>query len=104
MHWGSVAAPHQICCPARIESPTKSLPKFARACGRVSIGRHPDKRPGGRPRKERLSLLLASGSTAGGETGTARPHRATRLKATTERAFLVLPARMPGTPKRLVHL
>src|SRR5262245_65324705 len=55
-------------------------------------------------RGRRGSLLPASGSTAGGETGTARPHRATRLKATTERAFLVLPARMPGTPKRLVHL
>jgi len=25
------------------------LPKFARACGRVSVGGHPDKRPDSRP-------------------------------------------------------
>jgi hypothetical protein len=29
----------------------ESLPNFARACGRVSIGGHPDKRPDSRLRK-----------------------------------------------------
>src|SRR5215475_4343376 len=30
-----------------------SLPNFARACGRVSIGGHPDKRPDSRPERDR---------------------------------------------------
>src|SRR6516164_11480243 len=41
---------------------------------------------------------------AGGETGAPRAQRGTRLKATTERAFLVSLALQRSTPKRLVHL
>src|SRR6516164_9836681 len=40
---------------------------------------------------------------AGGETGAPRAQRGTRLKATTERAFLVSLALQRSTPKRLVH-
>jgi hypothetical protein len=29
------------------------LPNFARACGRVSVGGHPDKRPDSRPERDR---------------------------------------------------
>src|SRR6202035_1524604 len=43
-------------------------------------------------------------SAAGGETGAPRAQRGTRLKATTERAFLVSLAVQRSTPKRLVHL
>ncbi len=52
------------------------LPNFARACGRVSVGGDPDKRPVNRQQKP----------AAGGEP--ANPaKRGTRLKATTDRAF-----------------
>src|SRR6476646_5445341 len=43
-------------------------------------------------------------SAAGGETGAPRAQRGTRLKATTERAFLVSLALQRSAPKRLVHL
>ena len=67
--------------------------QIARACGRVSIGGDPDKRPVNRRQK----------SAAGGEP--ANPaKRGTRLKATTDRAFSSLPASKPGLPKRLVFL
>jgi hypothetical protein len=59
----------------------------------VSIGGHPDKRPDSRLGRELLFLTMRS--AAGGETGAPRSQRGTRLKATTERAFLVVPARMP---------
>src|SRR3954465_16578 len=65
----------------------RELPFFARACGRVSIGGHPDKRPDSR--LGRGPLFLTMRSAAGGETGTPRAQRGTRLKATTERASLV---------------
>src|ERR1700744_4244529 len=56
------------------------LPNFARACGRVSVGGDPDKRPVNRQKKP----------AAGGEP--ANPaKRGTRLKATTDRAFSSLP-------------
>src|SRR5262245_60614065 len=42
-------------------------------------------------------------SAAGGETGAPRSPRGTRLKATTERAFLVSLALQRSAPKRLVH-
>src|SRR5262249_4416121 len=70
-----------------------NLPNFARACGRVSVGGHPDKRPDSRLRKGPTSL--APRPAAGGETGALRSPRGTRLKATTERAFLV----SAGPPK-----
>jgi hypothetical protein len=57
-----------------------TLPKFARACGHVSVGRYPDKRPDSRLRK------LTTGPAAGRETGSPRAQRGTRLEATTERA------------------
>src|SRR5207247_4935850 len=62
------------------------LPNFARACGRVSIGGHPDKRPDSRLRRRLHFLAPATGSRR--RTGQPRSPRGTRLKATTERAFL----------------
>src|SRR6202045_1384959 len=35
------------------------LPNFARACGRVSIGGHPDKRPDSRPERDRDDRKVA---------------------------------------------
>src|SRR2546426_4973262 len=69
------------------------MPNFARACGRVSIGGHPDKRPDSRLRKWSHFLAHAIGSRR--RTGAPRSPRGTRLKATTERAFLGPPARVP---------
>ena len=63
-------------------------PNFARACGRVSVGGHPDKRPDSRLRKTTSTSLLPR-PAAGGETGIARSPRATRLKATTEGLFWI---------------
>src|SRR5207248_2347700 len=45
------------------------------------------------PREEPASLTMQP--AAGGETGAPRAQRGTPLKATTERAFLATPARMP---------
>src|SRR5215471_15381612 len=78
------------------------LPNFARACGRVSVGGHPDKRPDSRLRKDLLPCTRDRQPEA--KTGAARSPRATRLKATTERAFLVTAGRKAGSPKRLVLL
>jgi hypothetical protein len=70
-----------------------SLAQIARACGRVSVGGDPDKRPVNHLNKP----------TAGGEP--ANPaKRGTRLKATTDRAFSSLLASKANVPKRLVFL
>ena len=37
-------------------------PKFARACGRVSVGGHPDKRPDSRPERDRKDPTNSIGS------------------------------------------
>ena len=86
------------------------MPNFARACGRVSVGRYPDKRPDSRqgmknrgsiksqdlrgqhlsqemPLKVSSPLATVTGSRR--RTGAPRSQRGTRLKATTDRAFLV---------------
>ena len=69
------------------------LAQIARACGRVSVGGDPDKRPVNRQQKP----------AAGGEP--ANPaKRGTRLKATTDRAFSSLSASKADVPKRLVYL
>src|SRR5205085_3210445 len=78
------------------------LPNFARACGRVSVGGHPDKRPDSRLRKWSHFLAHAIGSRR--RTGAPRSPRGTRLKATTERAFLGPPARMPDYRRGLSFL
>src|ERR1700683_2342561 len=87
------------------------LPNFARACGRVSVGRYPDKRPDSRQGDEeprvaqvtfdlrvqhlsqemplKFSSLLATVTGSRRRTGAPRSQRGTRLKATTDRAFLV---------------
>ena len=78
----------KIACTARAEWLICGMPNFARACGRVSVGGHPDKRPDSRLRKRTATSLLPR-PAAGGETGAPRSPRGTRLKATTERAFLV---------------
>ena len=69
--------------------------QIARACGRVSVGVDPDKRPVKRRRK--------TGSRR--RTGEPRLHGGSRLKATTDRAFLVSVGPSKGRqPKRLVFL
>src|SRR5436305_13823293 len=50
------------------------------------------------PGEEPASLTMQP--AAGGETGAPRAQRGTRLKATTERAFLATPARMPGLTEK----
>src|SRR5918912_3884629 len=95
------------------------MPNFARACGRVLVGGHPDKRPDSRQGHKGFALgdWISRGKdpgsqdprpeqrpAAGGETGEPRSPRGTQLKATTERAFLVSSALQRSTPKRLVHL
>jgi hypothetical protein len=41
------------------KSPISELPNFARACGRVSVGGHPDKRPDSRPDRDRDGRKVA---------------------------------------------
>ena len=83
------------------------MPNFARACGRVSVGRYPDKRPDSRQgmknrgstfskRPASLSrdaveglFIFATVTGSRRRTGAPRSQRGTRLKATTDRAFLV---------------
>src|ERR1700709_1186231 len=100
------------CCEAESNPLFALLPNFARACGRVSVGRYPDKRPDSRQgMKNRGSFKLEQSSSSGQHlsqemplkvsasfatvtgsrrrTGAPRSQRGTRLKATTDRAFLV---------------
>src|SRR3954467_11426072 len=95
---------------SRVKTLMCGWPNFARACGRVSVGRYPDKRPDSRQgMKNRGSLksrdlrgqhlsqemplkvasLLATVTGSRRRTGAPRSQRGTRLKATTDRAFLV---------------
>ena len=113
------------CCTADSKRLFALLPNFARACGRVSVGRYPDKRPDSRqgmknrgslrsktsevqdskgPRLQvedvrgqhlsqemplKVSPPLATVTGSRRRTGAPRSQRGTRLKATTDRAFLV---------------
>src|ERR1043166_10242205 len=45
---GNFAAAQKKCCEADSKHLFPALPNFARACGRVSVGRYPDKRPDSR--------------------------------------------------------
>src|SRR5690348_8178231 len=68
--------------PKRLHAGTNSLtfftPNFARACGRVSIGGHPDKRPDSRLRKHRLPCSRDPPSPTGfGGSGSPPKHLAT---------------------------
>ena len=95
---------------SEIKSLISSLPNFARACGRVSVGRYPDKRPDSRQGTKnrgslkstdlggqhlsqemplKVSSILATVTGSRRRTGAPRSQRGTRLKATTDRAFLV---------------
>src|SRR6266567_980887 len=98
------------CCEADSNPLFAELPNFARACGRVSVGRYPDKRPDSRQGMKnrgslkssdlgvqhlsqemplKVSSLLATVTGSRRRTGAPRSQRGTRLKATTDRAFLV---------------
>src|SRR5215813_12609787 len=86
---------------------TRSLSFFNaqfRTCLWPCVGRWASGQEAGQPPKEENTTSLLPRPAAGGETGDARSPRATRLKATTEGLFWLLPARMPGTPKGLVLL
>src|SRR5882757_11390599 len=110
--WRNLSAAEKKCCEADSKPLFALLPNFARACGRVSVGRYPDKRPDSRQgmKKPRVSLsrlqnlrgqhlspemplkatlLLATVTGSRRRTGAPRSQRGTRLKATTDRAFLV---------------
>src|SRR3954463_15166730 len=103
----NLSAAQKKCCEADSNTLFALLPNFARACGRVSVGRYPDKRPDSRqgmknrgsfslsgqhlsqemPLKVSSSVATVTGSRR--RTGAPRSQRGTRLKATTDRAFLV---------------
>src|SRR4030081_186152 len=106
----NLASAQKKCCAAESNDLFPFLPNFARACGRVSVGRYPDKRPDSRqgmknrgsPRSSdlrgqhlsqemplKVSSLLATVTGSRRRTGAPRSQRGTRLKATTDRAFLV---------------
>ncbi len=46
--WGNLSPAQKKCCEADSKPLFALLPNFARACGRVSVGRYPDKRPDSR--------------------------------------------------------
>ena len=75
-----------------------------RACLWPCVDRWASGQEAGQPPKEVISLFLAHAIGSRRRTGAPRSPRGTRLKATTERAFLVLPAQNAGSPKRLVLL
>src|SRR3954463_3908670 len=54
----NLSAAQKKCCEAGSNHLCALLPNFARACGRVSVGRYPDKRPDSRQgmKKPRVSL------------------------------------------------
>src|SRR4051812_33660216 len=108
--WRNFPLAEKNCCEAGAKHLSAVLPNFARACGRVSVGRYPDKRPDSRqgmveprvawiensggqhlsqemPLKVSPTLATVTGSRR--RTGAPRSQRGTRLKATTDRAFLV---------------
>ena len=122
---GNSSPAQKKCCAAESNHLFPVLPNFARACGRVSVGRYPDKRPDSRqgmknrgslrsktsevqdskgPRLQvedvrgqhlsqemplKVSPPLATVTGSRRRTGAPRSQRGTRLKATTDRAFLV---------------
>ena len=102
----------------RRRRPYIAFTQFARACGRVPVGGHPDKRPDSRQGledgwrgwtslKSRFPVSarrLLPDTDRQPEAKPANPEspRGTQLKATTERAFLVSPAFHRPAPKRLV--
>ncbi len=88
----------QNACAARRNSLLAKSPNFARACGRVSVGGHPDKRPDSRLRKRRFFLAPATGSRR--RTGNASSPLATRLKATTEGLFWMTAGANAGDTER----
>src|SRR5580692_9706150 len=73
-----------------------------RTCLWPCVGRWASGQEAGQPPKEGPTSLHPR-PAAGGETGAPRAQRGTRLKATTERAFLVSLALQRSAPKRLVH-
>src|SRR3954454_16384339 len=98
------------CCEGGAKHLCAVLPNFARACGRVSVGRYPDKRPDSRQGTKnrgslrsqdlrgqhlsqemplKVSSRLATVTASRRRTAPPRSQRGTRLKATTDRAFLV---------------
>src|SRR5258708_20386881 len=123
--WRNLSPAEKKCCEAGTNTLFALLPNFARACGRVSVGRYPDKRPDSRqgmknrgsssldgqhlsqevPLKVSSSVATVTGSRR--RTGAPRSQRGTRLKATTDRAFLVstgIPTPARSTQKPLPSL
>src|SRR3979490_3264450 len=108
--WENFPSAEKKSCEADSNPLFAELPNFARACGRVSVGRYPDKRPDSRQGMKnrgslkssdlrgqhlsqemplKVSSLLATVTGSRRRTGAPRSQRGTRLKATTDRAFLV---------------
>src|SRR5271168_1258703 len=95
---------------SRLKTLISSLAQFRTCLCRVSVGRYPDKRPDSRQGMKnrgslkssdlrvqhlsqemplKVSSLLATVTGSRRRTGAPRSQRGTRLKATTDRAFLV---------------
>src|SRR5258708_32186196 len=108
--WRNLSPAEKKCCEAGTNNLFALLPNFARACGRVSVGRYPDKRPDSRQGMKnrgslqsqdsrgqhlsqemplKVSLFLATVTGSRRRTAAPRSQRGTVLKATTDRAFLV---------------
>ena len=104
--WACAGGPKHLSTP---------LPNFARACGRVPVGGHPDKRPDSRqgfgidagrvgaPRRRSRWGPASAGidrtrqqPAAGGKTGEPRSPRGTQLEATTNGLFWSRPPSKGG--------
>src|SRR3984893_16303725 len=75
-----------------------------RTCLWPCVGRWASGQEAGQPPKESDLTFLAHAIGSRRRTGAPRSPRGTRLKATTERAFLVLPAQMPDHRRGLSFL
>src|SRR3979490_1470201 len=59
--WENFPSAEKKCCEADSKPLFAVLPNFARACGRVSVGRYPDKRPDSRQGMKNRGSLKSSG-------------------------------------------
>src|SRR3954451_14910626 len=60
MRWRNLQLAEKKSCEAESKPLFALLPNFARACGRVSVGRYPDKRPDSRQGMKNRGSLRSS--------------------------------------------
>ena len=97
------AAREKTACIMRANTLCRALPNFARACGRVSVGRHPDKRPDSRLRK-RSALLNHCDRQPEAKPAHPALNGGRGLKQRRSGLFWSRRPSKGRTPKRLVHL